>query len=150
MMTPCKRGRVYRAIGSVGDKRVRLSLGTRTAEHAHLLVSRIERALSEGSQSGLWPQLRAVLPARTFLILASFVGWTEPHKKHEPVWTELSNAFECWMVQRMALNRLRSSTAERYRHLLREFTLFLYERNISKLGDITCSTVEVFKVWRAD
>src|SRR5258705_8737095 len=129
MIKPCKRGPIYRVVGSVGEKRVRLSLGTRRAEHAHLLVSRIDRALSEGSQSSLWQQLRAVLPAQTFLILASFVGWAEPHRRHEPVWAELSTAFECWMGQRMALNRLRSSTAERYRHLLREFTKFLYEQN---------------------
>ena len=148
MMMVCKRGKTYRIEGFTGGKRVRLSLGTRSADHAHLVANRIERALSEGSLCSLWPQLRAVLPPRTFLVLAALVGWAEPHEKPEPTWAELSTAFECWMGQRMAINRLQSSTAERYQQTLREFTVFLAERNLSNLRDITRSVMESFKVWR--
>ena len=149
MMMVYKRGRTYRIEGFTGGKRVRLSLGTRTADHAHVLVNRIERALSEGPLCSLWPQLRAVLPPQTFRILAALVGWVELPQKPDPTWAELSAAFECWMAQRMAINRLRSSTAERYRHTLREFTVFLAERNLSNLKDIARPTVEAFKGWRA-
>ena len=149
MMMVCKRGRTYRIEGFISGKRVRLSLGTRTADHAHVLVNRIERALSEGSLCSLWPQLRAVLPPQTFHVLAALVGWAEPHEKPEPTWAELLAAFECWMAQRKALNRLQSSTAERYRQTLSEFTMFLAERNLSNLRDITRPIVESFKVWRA-
>ncbi len=148
MMTVCKRGRTYRIEGSISGKRVRLSLGTRTADHAHVLVNRIERALSEGSLCSLWPQLRAVLPPQTFHVLAALVGWAEPHEKPEPTWAELLAAFECWMAQRKALNRLQSSTEERYRQTMREFTTFLAEGNLSNLKDITRLIVETFKVWR--
>jgi len=149
MMKVRKRVHVYGIEVPVGGKRVRLSLGTRNAEHAHLLANRIERALSEGSLCSLWPQLRAVLPPRTFLIFAASVGWVEPHDKPEPTWAELSTAFECWMAQRMTLNRLQSSTAGRYRQTIHEFTLFLAEGNISNLKDITRRIMEAFKVWRA-
>jgi integrase len=150
MMTVRKRGKVCRIEGSIGDKRVRLSLGTRNADHAHLLANRIERALSEGSQCILWSQLGAVLPPRTFLVLAAFVGWIEPHEKPERTWAELSTAFECWMGQRTALNRLQCSTTERYRQTMRQFTMFLAERNVSNLRDITRAIVESFKVWRVE
>jgi integrase len=149
MMMVCKRGRTYRIEGFTGGKRVRLSLGTRTADHAHVLVNRIERALSEGSLCSLWPQLRAVLPPRTFHVLAALVDWAEPHEKPEPTWAELLAAFECWMAQRKALNKLQSSTAVRYRQSLSEFTLFLSGVNLSNLRDITRPVVESFKVWRA-
>jgi integrase len=46
------------------------------------------------------------------------------------------------------LDKLRESTAVRYRHTAREFKQFLEERKVSKLQDITKPFVESFKVWR--
>jgi integrase len=148
MLNIQKRGKVYRALGFVGGKRLRLSLGTRDADSARRLLNRIERAVSEGADSTLWLELRAVLPPNTFPVLATLVGWSEPSEKPEPTWTELSAIFECEMRQRMALGKLQASTAERYRQTLAEFTLFLSERKVSQLKDITRPLVEVFKVWR--
>lgn len=46
-----KAGKVYRAEGFIGGRRTRVSLGTRDAGAASRLLSRIERALSEGADS---------------------------------------------------------------------------------------------------
>jgi integrase len=148
MMSIRKRGKVYRAEGFVGGKRVRISLGTREADSARRLLNRIERALSEGADSSLWAELRGVLPPNAFPILTTLVGWHEQVEKVEPTWLELSAAHECEMQQRMALGKLQFSTVERYRHTLAEFTLFLSEREVSTLKEITRPLVETFKVWR--
>ncbi len=148
MLSIQKRGKVYRAVGFVGGKRLRISLGTRDADSARRLLNRAERALSEGADSPLWMELRGVLPPDTFPALASLIGWREPTEKPEPTWLELSAAFECEMRQRIALGKLQPSTADRYRQTLAEFTLFLSERKVSNLKDITRPFVEAFKVWR--
>ena len=147
-MTIRKRGKVYRAEGFVGGKRIRISLGTRDADAARRSLNRIERALSEGAESPLWPELRTVLPPGAFSTLAALVGWLEQVEEPQPTWAELSTAFECEMERRMALGKFAASTAERYRQTVREFTAFLAERSISKLKDITRPLVEAFKVWR--
>jgi integrase len=52
------------------------------------------------------------------------------------------------MGQRMALGKMASSTVDRYKQTVREFTAFLSERGITKLSDVTRPVVEAFKVWR--
>src|SRR5580692_4065536 len=52
------------------------------------------------------------------------------------------------MQQRMTLGKLQSSTADRYRQTITEFALFLSEREVKALKDITRPVVEAFKVWR--
>jgi Phage integrase SAM-like domain len=148
MMSIKKRGKVYRAEGFVGGKRIRISLGTREADSARRLLNRIERGLSEGADSPLWTELRAVLPPTTFPTLAALVGWREQIETPEPTWLELNAAFEHEMEQRMALGKFQLSTADRYRQTLREFSVFLSERNVSHLKAITRPLVEAFKVWR--
>jgi integrase len=112
------------------------------------LLNRIERAVSEGADSPLWLELRGVLPPTTFPALADLIGWHERVEKPAPTWSELSAAFECEMRQRMALGKLQQSTTDRYRQTLGEFELFLSERKVSNLKDITRPFVEAFKVWR--
>jgi integrase len=148
MLSIKKRGKVYRAVGCVGGKRLRLSLGTRDADSARRLLNRVERAVSEGADSPLWIELRAVLPPSTFPVLADLIGWRERIEKPEPIWDELSAAFECEMRQRIALGKLQLSTAERYRQTIGEFALFIAERKASNLKDITRLFIEAFKVWR--
>ena len=78
-----KRGKIFRLEGRAGKRgrrgagerdRIRLSLGTMNGDAAQLLHSRIERALAEGPTSGLWRELRTVLPADTFEKLAAIAG----------------------------------------------------------------------------
>ena len=147
-MTIRKRGKIYRAEGFVGGKRIRVSLGTRDADAARRLLNRIERALSEGAQSPLWAELQTTLPPNAFPMLAAFVGWHEQEEKPQPTWAELSTAFDCHMGQRMALGKLALGTVERYRQTVREFTTFLSERGTTTLADVTRPLVESFKVWR--
>ncbi|MGC2283747.1 MAG: tyrosine-type recombinase/integrase [Candidatus Acidiferrum sp.] len=150
MLNLRKAGKVYRAEGFVGGRRTRFSLGTRDGEAARRLLNRIERALSEGADSLLWPELRGVLPPGPFAALAALVGWREKIEKPEVTWADLLAGFEFEMRQRIALGKFAASTADRYRLTLREFSAFLSEKSVSNLKDITRPLVEAFKVWRKD
>jgi integrase len=148
MLTIHKRGRVFWSDGIVQGVRVRRPLGTRNSDAAHRIVGKLERALAEGTDSSLWPELKQFLPEPTYRVFANVAGYKEPIAKPEPTWAELSTAFENELRRRVALDKLQESTAVRYRHTAREFKLFLEERKVSKLQDITKPFVETFKVWR--
>jgi integrase len=149
MLTIHKRGRVFWSDGIVQGARVRRPLGTRNSDAAHRIVGKLERALAEGTDSSLWPELKQFLPEPTFRVFANAAGYKEPIVKAEPTWADLSAAFENELLRRVALDKLRESTAVRYRHAAREFKAFLDERKITLLRDITKPFVESFKVWRA-
>jgi integrase len=149
MLTIHKRGRVFWSDGIVQGVRIRRPLGTRNSDVAHRIVGKVERALAEGTDSRLWPELKQFLPEATFRVFANAAGYKEPIVKPEPTWADLSAAFENELHRRVALDKLRESTAIRYRHTTREFKAFLDERKITLLKDITKPFVESFKVWRA-
>jgi integrase len=149
MLTIHKRGRVFWSDGIVQGVRVRRPLGTRNSDAAHRILGKLERALAEGAESSLWPDLKQFLPEPTFRVFANVAGYKEPIVKAEPTWTDLSAAFENELHRRVALDKLRESTAVRYRHTAREFKAFLNERKITLLKEITKPFVESFKVWRA-
>ena len=149
MLTIRKRGRVFWSDGIVRGSRIRKPLGTRNHDAALKVVARIERALAEGTDSSLWPDLKQFLPKATFRVFADVVGYKEPVVKPEPTWADLSATFENELRRRIALDKLAESTANRYRHTVREFKAFLEERKITLLRDITKPFVESFKVWRA-
>jgi len=149
MLTIHKRGRVFWSDGIVQGVRIRRPLGTRNSDVAHRIVGKVERALAEGTDSRLWPELKQFLPEATFRVFANAAGYKEPIVKPEPTWANLSAAFENELLRRVALDKLRESTAIRYRHTTREFKAFLDERKITLLKDITKPFVESFKVWRA-
>jgi len=149
MLTIRKRGRVFWSDGLVQGVRVRRALGTRNHDAALRIASKIDRALAEGADSSLWPDLKRFLPEASFRAFADLVGYIEPILKPEPTWKDLCATFENELHRRIALDKLRESTAQRYRHTIREFKTFLEERRIALLRDITKSLVESFKVWRA-
>ncbi len=149
MLTIHKRGRVFWSDGIVQGVRVRRPLGTRNSDAAHRILGKLERALAEGAESSLWPELKRFLPEPTFRVFANVAGYKEPIVKAEPTWADLSAAFENELHRRVALDKLRESTAVRYRHTAREFKAFLNERKITLLKEITKPFVESFKVWRA-
>lgn len=128
---------------------MRKPLGTRNHDAALRVVAKAERALAEGVDSGLWLDLKQFLPDATFRAFADAVGYKEPVLKPEPTWADLSATFENELHRRIALDKLAESTAQRYRHTLREFKMFLEERKVAFLRDITKPLVESFKVWRA-
>ena len=149
MLTIHKRGRVFWSDGIVQGVRVRRPLGTRNSDAAHRILGKLERALAEGAESSLWPELKQFLPEPTFRVFANVAGYKEPIVKAEPTWADSSAAFENELHRRVALDKLRESTAVRYRHTAREFKAFLNERKITLLKEITKPFVESFKVWRA-
>jgi integrase len=149
MLTIRKRGRVFWSDGLVQGSRIRKPLGTRNHDAALKITAKLERALAEGIDSSFWPDLKQFLPDATFRAFADAVGYKEPVVKPEPTWTDLNAMFENELRRRVALDKLRDSTAHRYRHAVREFKVFLEERKITFLRDITKPLVESFKVWRA-
>jgi integrase len=149
MLTIHKRGRVFWSDGIVQGVRIRRPLGTRNSDAAHRILGKLERALAVGTDSSLWPELKQFLPEPTFRVFADVAGYREPIVKPEPTWADLSSAFESELHRRVALDKLRDSTAVRYRHTAREFKAFLEERKITLLREMTKPLVESFKVWRA-
>jgi len=158
-----KRGKVYQLKGHVGQvvnvrakrgagmrERIRLSLGTTNGDTAVRLHTRIERALVDGPASTEWQGLRIVLPADTFEKLAAIAGHVPEQLTSEPqpTWADLMAKFKAWMSQRVALDKLRESTRERYLQACTAFTDFLEERGITDLEAIKRATVEDFKAWK--
>lgn len=153
-----KRGKIFRLEGRAGERgrrgagerdRIRLSLGTMNGDAAQLLHSRIERALAEGPTSGLWRELRTVLPADTFEKLAAIAGHQTDQASAQPhTWADLFAKFSGWMSQRVVLDKMRESTRERYLQTCAAFSEFLAERGITDLATISRATLEDFKTWR--
>jgi hypothetical protein len=146
MLTIRKRGKVFHVDLMAGKIHVvRGSLATRNADAARRIAHRLETALAEGPLSSAWVDIARLLPPETFARFANFAGVKH---QHSPTWEELSESFEDFMGQRIKMGKLRLSTAERYRHTLREFDLFLREQELSLLQDVNVALVERFKVWR--
>jgi integrase len=152
-----KRGSTYRLEGRLGNRarrgagereRLRLSLGTGNGDAAQLCLSKIERALAEGSNSLLWRELSTLLPPDSFTKLASIAGY-EPHAEApRHTWQDLASKFETWMKQRVALDKMRDSTRERYAQTAKAFGEFLKTRDMTDLGAVTRPVVEDFKGWQ--
>jgi integrase len=147
MMAIRKRGRGFHADWRIGEVRVRGSLGTRNRDGALSLAHQLETALSEGGTSVLWPKLRDTLPQSTYRRFADVVGVKD---RTDPIWTDLANAFKTHLEQQKIIGKLQKSTEQRYQTTLREFEVYLAQRQISRLSDITKPVVESFKVWRIE
>jgi integrase len=155
MLKVRKLGKHLHADFFSGPTRIRGALGTDNRSVALYLAGELEKALAEGAESKRWPELKATLPAHTFARFADHVGATkrlaeeEAQRANRPTWDRLREAFEEYMGQRIAIGKLRESTAARYRATIRAFGEFLKERNITLLEEINKALVESFKVWRA-
>lgn len=152
-----KRGNIYRLEGRLGDRarrgsgerdKIRLSLGTANGDAAQICLSKIERALAEGSSSLLWSELSNLLPAETFAKLASIAGYQPMAEAPRHTWEELESKFKAWMTQRVALDKLRDSTRSRYEQTCKAFGEFLKSRAINNLDEITRPVIEDFKAWQ--
>jgi hypothetical protein len=154
-----KRGKTYRLEGRYGErarrgsgerKRLRLSFGTLNHDAAGVLAGKIDRALAGGPTSTLWTELRPVLPPETFQCLAAIVGYVDDKKPELPkhTWADLPEKFAAWTLQRVALDRMRNSTRERYAQTSKAFGEFLKSRAIVNLDEITRAMVEDFKAWQ--
>jgi site-specific recombinase XerD len=145
MLTVRKRGRVFHADLLAGDTRIRGSLGTGNEAAVRRITHKLEIALSEGSSSTLWTEIKNRIPRLTYLRFANTVGV----KDHPvPNWHDLHESFELFLNQRISIGKLQHSTANRYKITLREFESFLAENQISVLQEISRRSIESFKVWR--
>jgi integrase len=146
------RARRYWIHGTVAGRFLRLPLGTSNKDAASKTVNRVERALAEGDSSSLWPELKTLLPHRTFAVLADIARYREPEPEapapQAPTWKDLENAFTTKMQQRIFLGKMAESTRARYLQTLRVFKLFLDENGASNLSAINRPFIEKFKVWR--
>ena len=124
---------------------VRGSLGTHNHEAARHILHRLEIAISEGSRSILWVELKDVLPGPTYSRFADFIGV----KEHQPPrWKDLLGSYTLFVQQEISLGKLRESTVNRYKQTIREFETFLKSRGIDSLEEINRPLVESFKIWR--
>jgi integrase len=126
---------------------VRGSLGTRNNEAAVRMRNLLEVALVEGPTSGRWSEVRGLLPVATYLRFAKFLGIKD---RQVPTWSDLERSFRGHLEQRRMIGKLAESTIDRYKITLREFGIFLAEKGVSLLPDITKSLAESFKTWRFD
>jgi integrase len=147
MKTKLRGGR-YWIHGTFARRFFRLPLGTANVAVASMTVNRIERALAEGATSSLWPELKRMLPARTFEQLAQFAHYQEEVPAKIAIWKDLEVVFETEMRQRILLGKLADSTWERYQQTLRSFRSFLEECGIGDLPSMNRAFIEKFKVWR--
>lgn len=130
---------------------VRVTLGTRSGEHAVRLRSRIEKACVEGPASAEWPLLQRLLPERTFQRLAAIVAYIEKPPPPPPAaWEDLVQLFSTEAQHRIAIARFRETTWSRCKQTLDTFSGFLNENKIAALSDITKPAVEKFKSWRME
>src|SRR5947199_9239564 len=107
MLKPLKRGKVYHADLIKGRVHVvRGSLGTRSADVAHILIHRVERALALGPLSDDWCELERSLPPRTYQRFASYAG---VKRKGLATWVELRAKFEQDLQERRKINNLSES-----------------------------------------
>jgi integrase len=126
---------------------VRGTLGTRSFDAALRLKNKLEIALSEGSQSALWPELSKVVPRRTYLSFASILGVKETK---DYTWEDLCKSFRAQNDLRIKIDDLREATVTRYEAVIREFEAFLKEpeRKISLLRGMDKELMKKFKFWR--
>jgi integrase len=138
--------------GTVAGKFLRLPLGTANKDAARVTVDHVERALSEGQTSLRWPELKNLLPTKTFTKLAEIACYREPEPAPPPAavktWPDLETAFRTEMKQLILLGKLAESTYMRYEQTLRAFKAFLDECGVYDLPLMNKPFMERFKVWR--
>jgi integrase len=143
------RQKRYWLHGTIAGNFRRLPLGTGNKESAAQIANDIERALAQSERSELWPELKRMLPPRTFAALAAIVHYREPEKAPSvPTWQDLEGAFSTKMHQSILLGKMAESTRERYNQAIRAFKGFLKETGVSELPAMNRPFIEKFKVWR--
>ena len=143
-----QRGSRYSAHGTIAGRFLRLALGTRNYSEAEKVARRIGHALAEGQDSSLWPELKRVLPPRTFEKVVKIGNYSEKAPAKVMTWKDLEAAFAAEMSQRVALGKLAESTRARYKQTLKAFTGFLDACGVCDLPAMNRAFMEKFKVYR--
>ena len=140
-----KRDKYFHVDYATGPHRLRGSLGTANRDAALKMKNRLENALADGPQSGLWQEMQRALPAKTFL---AFAGYSGVRCRNSPTWEDLQEMFRAWMDQRRQLGKLAKTTVVRYEQTLRRFTEYANVRKMDTLAEITRSEVDAWKTYR--
>lgn len=148
----------YQAFGTLDGKPFRLSLGADEENAAKRRTTKIEHAVLAGVTSPLWAELIDSLPSATFRFFANHVGHNgrSTRATAKITWQDLCDAYEIEM-QRKIDNKQRgatrnegimsSSTRDRYRVTVRDFTTFLEDKN-TPLVEITPAAIAKYKIAR--
>ena len=149
--------KTYSVVGTLNHERVRLSLGATEKNVAVRRITKIEKAVGEGPNSGLWVELAETLPEKTFAFFADRIGYVQ-HSPTKSVftWQDLVDGYEIDMQRRID-NKARGagreegiladSTRDRYRATIRQFGAFL-GNNLTPLVQITPALITKFKIQR--
>jgi integrase len=150
MLTAKKRGNVWRIEGVVNKRYVRLSLGTRDERHAARLKTQLQDALLLGNECQLWPELKKHLPVATFEFFAAITGWQAKSELPAPTWADLVRDFTARFRRQILQGERSEATWARYEVSCESLSLFLNQRGISRLEDITRRVTEDFKRWKLE
>ena len=127
-MTLTRRGTVYHLDTSLGDRRVRCSLGVQEGKAAERLANRVAFALADGPRSEVWGSLRQVLPSSSFQKLTLGLGI----QKSAAV-LDFEKTFHASLDRRTALGELAPGTLNLYNGISEKFFGWLHERGVRKM-----------------
>ena len=142
-MTLTKRGTVYHLDTSLGDRRVRCSLGVSDGKAAERLANRVSFALADGPKSEVWGSLKQALPSGSFQKLTLGLRFTEP-----TAILDFEKAFYASLDRRRTLGELAPGSVNLYNGIAEKFFIWLHEQGVRKMDQITRSVVEDYLVER--
>ena len=142
-MTLTKRGTVYHLDTSLGDRRVRCSLGVSDGKAAERLANRVSFALADGPKSEVWGSLKQALPSGSFQKLTLGLRFVEP-----TAILDFEKAFYASLDRRRTLGELAPGSVNLYNGIAEKFFIWLHERGVRKMDEITRSAVEDYLVER--
>lgn len=142
-MTLTKRGSVYHLDTTLGDRRVRCSLGVSDPKAAERLSNRVAFALADGPKSEVWGTLKLALPGSSFQRLT--VGMGLPDRT--PV-TDFEKQFFAYLDRRTVMGELAEGTLTLYNGVAEKFFGWLHRHSVRKMDEITKALMEDYLVER--
>ena len=137
------RGNTYQFESSVGDRRVRVSLGVSDPRAASRLANRVAFAVADGPRSCVWPELKTALPASSYKTLTRHLNIPT-----QPDLTAFQRQWEERIERRVQLGKLASSTRNNYFRVAETFFKRMEELGVRKIEDITSEKAEEYLIWR--
>ncbi len=142
-MTLTKRGTIYHIDTTLGDQRVRCSLGVSDPKAAERLSNRVAFALADGPKSGVWETLKVALPSSSFRKLTG--GMSLPERT--PV-VDFEKRFFASLDRRTTLGELALGSLNLYNRIAERFFAYLHAQGVRKMDEITKTVIEDYLVER--
>lgn len=144
-MTLTKRGNTYHIDTSIGERRIRCTLGVSDPRAAERLANRVQFALADGPKSEVWPALKQVLPPTSYRKLTSGLGLTEPTTIFS-----FEEIFYASLDKRVRMEELASSSRDIYQSMAKRFFDWLHERGVQKMDEVSKAVIEDRLIGRKD